>query len=103
MLLIGVLVALPHLNDTPALTATREQLGPPLTSDTTGRQVPVVGQGPLVRVLQVHRERGEVSGLDPSTHAVVAAFTTADRQRIGTSPYVIQRFGYADTANARSH
>lgn len=98
MLLIGVLVALPHLNDTPALTATREQLGPPLTSDTTGRQVPVVGQGPLVRVLQVHRERGEVSGLDPSTHAVVAAFTTADRQRIGTSPYVIQRFGYADTA-----
>jgi len=98
LLVVGILVALPHLNDTPALTATDERLGPPLTSDTTGQQVPVVGQGPLVRVLQVHRDGGQVSGFDPSTEAVVTTFTRADRQRIGSSAYVIQRFGYSPTA-----
>ncbi|HET9561610.1 MAG TPA: glycosyltransferase, partial [Propionibacteriaceae bacterium] len=98
LLLIGILVALPHLNDTPALTATDERLGPPLTSDTTGKQVPVIGQGPLVRVLDVQRDGGQVSGLDPSTKAEVVSFTPADRQQIGSSAYVIQRFGYSDTA-----
>ena len=98
LLLIGILVALPHLNDTPALTATQERLGPPLTSDTTGKQVPVVGQGPLVRVLKVHRDGGQISGMDPSTKAVVTTFPPADRQRIGSSTYVIQRFGYSDSA-----
>ena len=98
LLLIGILVALPHLNDTPALTATDERLGPPLTSDTTGKQVPVIGQGPLVRVLDVQRDDGQVSGLDPSTKAEVVSFTPADRQQIGSSAYVIQRFGYSDTA-----
>ena len=98
LLLVVILVALPHLNDTPALTATHERLGPSLTSDTTGKQVPVVGQGPLVRVLEVHRSDGQVSGVSPSTQAAVTTFTAADRQRIGSSAYVIQRFGYSDTA-----
>ena len=60
LVLIGILVALPHLNDTPALSASHERLGPPLTSDTTGKQVPVVGQGPLVRVLEVQRDAGQI-------------------------------------------
>src|SRR5215207_6327854 len=92
LLLVGILVALPHLNDTPALTATDQQLGPPLTSDTTGRRVPVVGDGPLVRVLKVQRDGGRILGVDPATEGVVATFTAADAQRIGRSGYVIQRF-----------
>jgi poly-beta-1,6 N-acetyl-D-glucosamine synthase len=97
-LLVAILIALPHLNDTPALTATHQRLGPELTSDTTGKQVPVVGQGPLVRILAVQRDAGQVSGVDPYTKAVVATFQPADVQRIGSSAYVIQRFGYSDTA-----
>ncbi len=96
--MVGILVALPHLNDTPALSAADEELGPPLTTDTTGKQLPVVGQGPLVRVLKVRRDNGQVAGADPSTRDVVTTFTGADRQRIGMSSYVIQRFGYSDTA-----
>jgi len=96
--MVGILVALPHVNDTPALSAADEELGPPLTTDTTGKQLPVVGQGPLVRVLKVRRDNGQVAGADPSTKAVVATFSPADRQRIGASSYVIQRFGYSDTA-----
>jgi peptidoglycan-N-acetylglucosamine deacetylase len=64
---VGILAAVPHLNDIPALSMTGERLGPPLTSDTTGKRVPVVGQGPLVQVLEVHRENGQTTGLDPST------------------------------------
>src|SRR5215213_4341001 len=74
LLVVGILVALPHLNDTPALTATDQQLGPPLTSDTTGRRVPVVGDGPLVRVLKVQRDGGRILGVDPATEGVVATF-----------------------------
>ena len=96
--LIGILVVLPNLNDTPALTASEERLGPPLTSDTTGKQIPVVGQGPLVRVLQVRRDGGQVTGLDPGTKRVEATFTPAEQKHIGQSAYVIRRFGYSDTA-----
>jgi poly-beta-1,6 N-acetyl-D-glucosamine synthase len=98
LLLVGILVALPHINDTPALSATHQRLGPPLTSDTTGRRVPVVGDGPLVRVLKVQRDGSQISGVDLSTAGVVATFTAADAQRIGRSEYVIQRFGYSEGA-----
>ncbi len=98
LLLVGILIAIPHLNDTPALSATNSHLGPPLTSDTTGKRVPVVGEGPLVRVLKVQRDRGQIFGVDPATEGVVATFTPADAQRIEQSGYVIQRFGYSDAA-----
>src|SRR5215203_418668 len=62
---VGILAAVPHLNDIPALSMTGERLGPPLTADTTGKRVPVVGQGPLVRVLEVRRQNGETTGVDP--------------------------------------
>ena len=38
----------------------------------------MVGQGPLVRVLKVHRDGGQISGMDPSTKAVVTTFPPAD-------------------------
>jgi hypothetical protein len=95
---VGILVALPHLNDTPALSAANQRLGPSLTTETTGKRLPVVGEGPLVRVLEVRRDDGQVGGVDPSTKGVVTTFTPADRKRIGASSYVIQRFGYSDTA-----
>jgi peptidoglycan-N-acetylglucosamine deacetylase len=95
---VGILAAVPHLNDIPALSTIGERLGPPLTSDTTGKRVPVVGQGPLVRILEVHRENGQTTGLDPSTKRVEATFTAAEQEHIDQSAYVIRRFGYSATA-----
>jgi len=95
---VGILAAVPHINDIPALSMTGERLGPPLTSDTTGKRVPVVGQGPLVQVLEVHRENGQTTGLDPSTKRVEATFTAAEQEHIEQSAYVIRRFGYSATA-----
>jgi len=36
--------------------------------------------------------------VDPSTQAIVTTFSAPDQQRIGSSAYVIQRFGYPDAA-----
>ena len=36
--------------------------------------------------------------MDPSTQAIVTTFSAPDQQRIGSSAYVIQRFGYPDAA-----
>lgn len=102
VLLAGLLGALflvgPHLIDTPALDATGKRLAPPLTSATTGRQLPLVGEGPLVRVLEVRRVDDKVLGFDPFTDALEATFTPSEQQRLGHSTYVIQRFGYSAAA-----
>lgn len=94
----GLVYAYPHLHDTPALTTMGEPLGPNLTSKQTGLHVPLVREGPLVRVLEVRREGGQVHGYDPFTRKLHATFTLAEVARIGTSKYAIERFGYSAAA-----
>src|SRR5215211_8675290 len=95
---VGLVIAIPHLADAPALSSTRQSPGPPVTSETTGKQLPVVGQGPLVRVLHIRRDAGQLFGIDPFSNRLESTFTAAEEQRIGESDYVIQRFGYAAKA-----
>src|SRR5512133_1602026 len=73
----------PHLNDSPALSTTGERLGPALTAATTGKRVLVVGEGSLVRILEINRENGQTIGLDPSTKRFEARFTPAELKHIG--------------------
>ena len=48
---------------------------PDVTSAQTGLRVPVVGAGPLVRVLKVQRTDGQLVGYDPFTQARTATLT----------------------------
>ena len=57
-----------------------------------------MGEGPLVRVLEVRREGGVVNGYDPFTRRLETTFSTAQAQHIGDQGYAIQRFGYSATA-----
>ncbi len=106
LVMVGVVVAVlgllayavPHLYDTPALDVRGDSLGPELTSAETGEHVPLVGEGPLVRVLEVRREGGQVNGYDPFTRRLETTFSTAEAQHIGDQGYAIQRFGYSVTA-----
>ena len=106
LVMVGVVVAVlgllayavPHLYDTPALDSRGDALGPELTSAETGEHVPLVGEGPLVRVLEVRREGGVVNGYDPFTRRLETTFSTAQAQHIGDQGYAIQRFGYSATA-----
>ena len=53
----------------------------------------VIGQGPMLRVLQIDRG-GDVVGRDPFTGEVVP-LTAEEVDAAGTGEYVIQRYGYA--------
>ncbi|WP_091757300.1 bifunctional polysaccharide deacetylase/glycosyltransferase family 2 protein [Pedococcus cremeus] len=99
VLLALTAVVAPHVWASPALQVSGEQLAPPVTSADTGLQAPLVGGGPLVRVLEVRREQGVASGWDPFTRRlVVPSFPAADSRAIGSSRYVIQRYGYSAVA-----
>lgn len=73
-----------------------------ITADEAGRAAPVVGTGPLERVVKVAPQvasEGAMAGFDPYTGARVATFTGADAATIGRAPYAIQRYGYYDDAH----
>src|SRR5215212_8667676 len=91
LLVAAVLVGLPHVNDLPALVSSGQRLRPALTSDVTGTHLPVIGNGPLVRVLEIRRNGGQVYGYDPFTQRREATLTAAEQPGIGESAYVIQR------------
>ena len=90
---------LPQLYASPALKDLGQPLGPAVTSADTGLRTPVVGQGPLVRVLSVRRERGQVFGHDPFTGQHRASFSAAEITEIGSSRFALQRYGYSAAAS----
>ena len=73
-------------------------VGRALSIQDTGSKAPVVGVGPLLRVLQVREVDGERVGFEPFTGERVVTMTPADAAKAGGAPYVIQKFGYSATA-----
>lgn len=73
-------------------------LGPDITKEEAGTDAPVVGQGPLERVVKVDRSAG-LAGLDPFTGVQLTKFTPEQAQAIGDAPYAIERFGYAQNTS----
>jgi peptidoglycan-N-acetylglucosamine deacetylase len=57
------------------------------------RPLNVIGEGPMLRVLQIDRDEGVV-GKDPFTGEVVT-LTAEEVNAVGADEYVIQRYGYA--------
>jgi peptidoglycan-N-acetylglucosamine deacetylase len=57
------------------------------------RPLNIVGDGPMLRVLQIDRDE-EIVGKDPFTGEIVM-LTAAEVDAAGTDEYVIQRYGYA--------
>jgi peptidoglycan-N-acetylglucosamine deacetylase len=73
-------------------------VGPPLSMQDTSSKAPVVGVGPLLRVLQVREVDGLKVGFEPFTGERAVSWTGVDAASVGGAPYVIQRFGYSATA-----
>ncbi len=101
--LAGLIVwAVPHLRASPALGPNAHPIV--LTSKQTGAHPPVVGSGPLMRVLKVVPGGGSLIGQDPFTgetyplpaDQVAAAQASIAKQQ---PPYIIQRFGYPAGSN----
>ncbi len=91
LLLVGLVLA--------TTTAQSPQLGsrtpgPSLTEADLGERLPVVGRGPLERVLRVDRTLSGLAGVDPFVPGVRVPLDPALAPEIGGARYVLQRFGY---------
>jgi peptidoglycan/xylan/chitin deacetylase (PgdA/CDA1 family) len=98
--LVGVMAGLvyivPKMWAGPALDG--QVVGHSLSIQDTGSSAPVVGVGPLLRVLQVREVGGQKIGVDPFSGQRLAILTGADAANAGSARYVIQKFGYSATA-----
>lgn len=66
----------------------------------TGAHIPVIGSGPLDRVIAMDRsEPGAVRGVDPFTGEQVGTLTEDEVEQVGSSPYALQRYGYSAGAH----
>ncbi len=86
----------------PRVLAPPALAGDPVPDGPTVLEVgepPVVGAGPLVRVLEVLEVGGVTYGQEPFDGQVVAQFPAAEVAEIGSARYVLQRYGYDETAS----
>jgi peptidoglycan-N-acetylglucosamine deacetylase len=92
----GLAYAIPNMWESPALdgvVVSRE-----LSIRDTGPRAPVVGSGPLVRVLEVRQVGTSKVGFEPFTGKGVGRLTRAEAAASGNARYVIQKYGYSATA-----
>lgn len=89
-------VTVPRVLAPPALD------GDPIPDGPTVLEVgepPVVGEGPLVRVLHVLRVGQATYGQEPFNGQVVAELSAEQAARIGSAEYVLHRYGYDSSAH----
>lgn len=69
------------------------ELGAGLSIRDTGSQAPVIGAGPLERVVRVDRDHGRAT--DPFTAEQVGWLSSEQLRRVGEAEYAILKYGYA--------
>jgi biofilm PGA synthesis N-glycosyltransferase PgaC len=62
-------------------------------------QVPIIGVGPLVRVVRLEHTNGGFTAVDPLTSRSVGAVTGDDADTVQNARYAIQRYGYSSVAH----
>jgi peptidoglycan/xylan/chitin deacetylase (PgdA/CDA1 family)/GT2 family glycosyltransferase len=55
---------------------------------------PMIGVGPLVRLVRIENRHGRAVAVDPLAGARVGGLTAAQRRAVGTSRYALYRYGY---------
>ena len=64
--------------------------------DKLGPTPPVIGVGPLVRVVELQREDAAVTARDPFRGSSLGPLSRADAVAAGAAPYAIQKYGYGE-------
>jgi cellulose synthase/poly-beta-1,6-N-acetylglucosamine synthase-like glycosyltransferase/peptidoglycan/xylan/chitin deacetylase (PgdA/CDA1 family) len=67
---------------------------PPRPPISDVADAPIVGTGPLVRLVRINHQPGKAIAVDPLTGDDVATLTAAERQDVGKSQYAMYRYGY---------
>jgi biofilm PGA synthesis N-glycosyltransferase PgaC len=92
----ALLYAVPRMWAAPTLDG--RPAGKALSMADTGAHAPVIGEGPLLRVLRVRQVSGAKVGFEPFTGQRLVTLTGRDADKAGAAAYVIQKFGYSATA-----
>ena len=99
-LLVAVLafaaVAIPQILAPPALDGAAPAAGPSIAA--VGRP-PVVGRGPLVRIVRLLHQNGKTYGQEPFTGVVVTQLSPDDAAKAAHAGYALERYGYSATAH----
>jgi biofilm PGA synthesis N-glycosyltransferase PgaC len=69
---------------------------PPLPNLDGLDSPPMIGTGPLVRLVRIEDQGGGTHALDPLSGDTVAALSPAQRRAVGRSQYAIYRYGYGE-------
>ncbi|SDN54945.1 bifunctional polysaccharide deacetylase/glycosyltransferase family 2 protein [Geodermatophilus sp. DSM 45219] len=88
----SAVVAVPRVLAPPTLAGAAAPDGP--TPEEVGDDAPVVGAGPLVRVVRLLQEGGATYAQEPFTGQVVSQLTEDDAATAGDAPYALERYGY---------
>ncbi|TQN37916.1 biofilm PGA synthesis N-glycosyltransferase PgaC [Blastococcus colisei] len=94
-LIAVIAVAVPKLTASPALAGAGVPEAP--TLDEIG-DPPVVGEGPLVRVVRLLESGGRTYAQEPFYGQVVGELSAADATKARDAEYAVQRYGYSATA-----
>lgn len=102
-LFVGVLVALMSVISWKPLhqppSGHNANLSAPLSIPNVDSHAPMIGVGPLVRLVRVERGSGEIFAVDPLTNQTYGAITGDDADIVGPAPYATQRYGYSSVAH----
>ncbi|HEX2806826.1 MAG TPA: glycosyltransferase [Kineosporiaceae bacterium] len=94
--LTTVAFAAPHTLGAPALQGSPQRADIASLRDTD--RLPVVGAGPLVRLVSAVTGKGRVVARDAFSGAQVAVLTGQDAVRAADHPFLLQRYGYSPGA-----
>lgn len=89
---VGILVSWGPIRSPPAV-AVHGRPPPPVALEGLGA-TPVVGTGPLLRLVEVDERSGEPLALDPLSGATVGTLTRDQVKAAGNNRYVLYRYGY---------
>ncbi len=102
LLILVVLVACVSwgpIQQPPTLGAQGEELPAPYASVPDELQMPLIGTGPLVRVIRLNHSQGQIDAINPFTNQSLGTVTGDDADTAGDAPFALQRYGYSSVAH----
>lgn len=99
LVVVGGTLSWQRIHEPPAVADVDEMPAPVRVNDAPSRP-PVIGTGPLVRVVRVEQATdGSMVAVDPFTGQDLHLITGDDATAVRRSPYAIDRYGYSSAAH----
>lgn len=83
----------------PTLGAQGQELPAPYASAPDELKMPLIGTGPLVRVIRLNHSQGQIDAINPFTNQSLGTVTGDDADTVGDAPFALQRYGYSSVAH----